>query len=151
MFQNFNQCRMLIYCQNNDVRDTSVCHRFYRSFSFLRSKFNWQQWMKAFSQHRRTGEIIKVPDWGTENPDRQGNSRPTLFFSYGIRIGTAYWAQADTSWNTIPEEAHWNREEICLVNEWCHAQWNKLPETVVIAESVNIFKNRLERCEEWSN
>jgi len=29
--------------------------------------------------------------------------------------------------------------------------WNRLPESVVMAESVNIFKNRLDRCEEWGN
>jgi len=29
--------------------------------------------------------------------------------------------------------------------------WNRLPESVVTAESVNIFKNRLDRREEWGN
>jgi len=29
--------------------------------------------------------------------------------------------------------------------------WNRLPEPVVMAESVNTFKNRLDRCEEWGN
>jgi len=27
--------------------------------------------------------------------------------------------------------------------------WNKLPESVVMAESVDVFKNRLDRCEKW--
>ena len=27
--------------------------------------------------------------------------------------------------------------------------WNKLPESVVTAETVNTFKNRLDRCNEW--
>jgi len=27
--------------------------------------------------------------------------------------------------------------------------WNKLPESVVKAETVNTFKNRLDRCNEW--
>jgi len=27
--------------------------------------------------------------------------------------------------------------------------WNKLPESVVMAETVNTFKNRLDRCNEW--
>jgi len=29
--------------------------------------------------------------------------------------------------------------------------WNRLPESVVMEESVNIFMNRLDRCEEWGN
>ena len=29
------------------------------------------------------------------------------------------------------------------------AHWNKLPESVVMAETVNTFKNRLDRCNEW--
>jgi len=29
-------------------------------------------------------------------------------------------AQEDTSWNSIPEEAGWNWEEISSVNVWCH-------------------------------
>jgi len=29
--------------------------------------------------------------------------------------------------------------------------WNKLPEAVVMAESVNIFKNRLDRYKEWGH
>ena len=30
------------------------------------------------------------------------------------------------------------------------AHWNKLPETVVKAATVNSFKDRLDRCAEWS-
>ena len=29
--------------------------------------------------------------------------------------------------------------------------WNKLPENVVTATSINMFKNRLDRCNEWGN
>ena len=37
--------------------------------------------------------------------------------SHRIRIGMA---QEDMSWNSIPEEADWNWEEISSVNVWCH-------------------------------
>ena len=31
------------------------------------------------------------------------------------------------------------------------SSWNKLPEKVVLAISVNMFKNRLDLCDEWGN
>jgi len=59
-------------------------------------------------------------------------------------------SQGDMIWNSTPEEADWNWEEIFLSQRMA-PRWNKLSETVVMAECVNIFKSRLDRCEEWDS